>query len=106
MREDEEWQRECVRRVPELSDQERVEEHEYHRWCAWIEELDEMDGEAVAADLEECQEYMDGVRWIEDDHGGAVYVEPVYGDDEEGELPPSARHGILHRAAGSWLPRQ
>lgn len=41
-----------------------------------------MDGEALAADLEECAEYIDDVGWIEDEHGGAEYVELVYDDEE------------------------
>lgn len=95
----------CEQRVPELSPgvfDELVDlgsadeyEREFRRWCDWLDELDamvasqrsrraaEIAGEALAADLAECQEYLDGVGWIEDGHGGAVYVEHVDDDEDE-----------------------
>lgn len=73
MCQDSAWEDACVRRVPELEDIE--DDHEFHRWQDFLEELDEMDARAMADDLAECTEYMDGAGWIEDTHGGAVYVE-------------------------------
>lgn len=84
---------ECERRIPELGTWGELhylgylddrESWHLHRWQDWLDELDEMDGEALAADLGECAEYIDGAGWIEDEHGGAEYVELVY-DDEDNE---------------------
>ena len=80
------WAEKGVRRVPELGTWadlndlgylDRRESWNLHRWYDWIEELDEMDADALAADLEECAEYVDGAGWVEDAYGGATYVEPM-----------------------------
>ena len=67
----------CDRRIPELEYLPELidadnHQHEYHMWCDWRQELDEMDGQALARDLAECEEYPDTAPWVEDEHGHAV----------------------------------
>ena len=73
---------ECERRVPELCDLPGLidaddHEREFHRWCQWLEELDDLDADGIERDLEECAEHLEEVwraGWLEDENGGAVFV--------------------------------
>jgi hypothetical protein len=66
------FQEDCLRRVPELAG--LADEREFHGWTFWMEELAEMTADAMADDLAECAEYMDGAGWIEDTRGHAVFI--------------------------------
>jgi hypothetical protein len=81
------WESKCLRDVPELYD---VDEHAYRDWCNWLEDLVTMDDEEMANDLDECAYYLDAegpdedrFGWIEDEHGGAVFVPGHHEYDNE-----------------------
>lgn len=67
------WDDECERRAPELADVE--DDHDYRGWQDFLEELDELDADAMARDLAECEEGLDGRGWIQDTQGAAVFIE-------------------------------
>lgn len=76
------WERECVRRVPELADVE--DDREFHRWQDYLAELDDMNADDVADDLADCAYCLDEISlgWVEDTHGGAEYIEGDDSDDD------------------------
>jgi hypothetical protein len=81
MCEDSAWEDECLQRVPEIDD---LDDREFHRCQNFLEELDAMDADTLAMELDECAYYLrDGRGWIEDEHGGAVYLERHRGDDKD-----------------------
>jgi hypothetical protein len=70
----------------------------------YIEGQIEMDLAEIPDDPDERAEwleYMNRAGWIEDVHGHAVHEEP---DEDDAELLPCARPGVLHWSAGFSLP--
>jgi hypothetical protein len=70
----------------------------------YIEGQIEMDLAEIPDDPDERAEwleYMNRAGWIEDVYGHAVHEEP---DEDEAELLPCARPGVLHWSAGFSLP--
>jgi hypothetical protein len=69
------WEAECTRRVPELAD---VDDDEFYRWQNFLEELDDdyahADDLAQAIGMLDATDDDDAAGWIEDEHGGAVFI--------------------------------
>jgi hypothetical protein len=104
--EDAAWIAKCIRRVPELRDFER----EFRRWLEFLQELEQQDADDLADDLEQCAYHLrtpdvyDTAGWIEDEHGGAVYIEWVLSPD--GCLAETDDHAHETREEGVMTDRR